>query len=181
MSTFKVQYEKELSKQIMQAFGFTNPMQLPRLNKIVINVGLSEALKNAQAIEKTLEDISMITGQRPVVSKAKKSISNFSLREGDKIGVYVTLRGDKMWDFLYRLIHIVLPRMKDFRGVSKKSFDYSGNYSLGMREQLVFPEIDSANIDKIRGMEISVVIKNSTPEKSLKFLEVLGMPFEKKH
>lgn len=163
----------------MQEFALKNFMQLPKLEKIVINFGLGEALKNAMAIEKTIEDIRSITGQAPVVAKAKKAIANFKIREGDSIGCYVTLRGDKCWDFLDRFVNIALPRLKDFRGLSRKSFDAAGNYSIGLKEQTIFPEIDSGAIDKLRGFEVTMVIRNSDNLKSYTFLKHLGIPFEK--
>jgi large subunit ribosomal protein L5 len=157
--------------------GYQNTMQVPRLEKIVVNVGMGEALENAKALDAAVEDITTITGQRPIVTRARKSIASFKLREGNPIGVKVTLRGDRMWDFLDRLCNIALPRQRDFRGISPDSFDGRGNYSLGLREQLVFPEIDYDSIDKIRGMEITIVTSAQTDEEAYQLLTHLGMPF----
>jgi large subunit ribosomal protein L5 len=157
--------------------GYDNVMQVPRLEKIVVNVGVGEALQNAKALDATVQDITTITGQKPIVTRARKSIANFKLREGNPIGVKVTLRGNRMWDFLDRLCNIALPRQRDFRGISPDSFDGRGNYSLGLREQLVFPEIDYDKIDKIRGMEIAIVTTAQTDEEALHLLRHLGLPF----
>jgi large subunit ribosomal protein L5 len=150
---------------------------VPRLEKIVVNVGVGEALQNAKALDATVQDITIITGQKPIVTRARRSIANFKLREGNPIGVKVTLRGNRMWDFLDRLCNIALPRQRDFRGISPDSFDGRGNYSLGLREQLVFPEIDYDKIDKIRGMEIAIVTTAQTDEEGLHLLRHLGLPF----
>jgi large subunit ribosomal protein L5 len=179
MAKLRQKYNNEIAPKLMEDLKVTNKFALPKLEKIVINVGLGEALKNASAMERVIEDIVSISGQRPIVSKAKKSISNFSLREGDKIGCYVTMRGERAWDFLDRFVNLSLPRVKDFRGVSKKSFDSSGNYSLGFKDLSMFPEVDTTKIDKIRGFEVTFVIKNSNKDKSIKMLEYLGMPFDK--
>jgi large subunit ribosomal protein L5 len=152
-------------------------MQVPRLDKIVVNVGLGEALQNAKALDATVEDVMTITGQRPIVTRARKSIASFKVREGNPIGVKVTLRGDRMWDFLDRLCNVALPRQRDFRGISPDAFDGRGNYSLGLREQLIFPEIDYDKIDKIRGLEITVVTTAQTDEEGFLLLRHLGMPF----
>ncbi len=157
--------------------GYQNVMQVPRLEKIVVNVGVGEALQNARALDATVEDLKTITGQMPIVRRARKSIASFKLREGNPIGVKVTLRGNRMWDFLDRLCNIALPRQRDFRGISPDSFDGRGNYSLGLREQLVFPEIDYDKIDKIRGMEITIVTTAGTDEEGFQLLRHLGMPF----
>ena len=157
--------------------GYQNVMQVPRLEKIVVNVGVGEALQNAKALDATVEDLKIITGQMPIVRRARKSIASFKLREGNPIGVKVTLRGNRMWDFLDRLCNIALPRQRDFRGISPDSFDGRGNYSLGLREQLVFPEIDYDKIDKIRGMEITIVTTAGTDEEGFQLLRHLGMPF----
>jgi large subunit ribosomal protein L5 len=157
--------------------GYENVMQVPRLEKIVVNVGVGEALQNAKALDATVQDITTITGQKPIVTRARRSIANFKLREGNPIGVKVTLRGNRMWDFLDRLCNIALPRQRDFRGISPDSFDGRGNYSLGLREQLVFPEIDYDKIDKIRGMEIAIVTTAQTDEEGLHLLRHLGLPF----
>ena len=171
------QYKSEIMPTLMKEFDYSSVMQVPRVTKVVVNVGLGEALDNAKAVEFAVNDITAITGQKPVVTKAKKSIAAFKLREGRAIGVKVTLRGERMWSFLTRLIHIALPRTRDFQGVSPDSFDGHGNYTLGLREQLIFPEIDYDNIDKIRGMEVSIVTTARTDEEGRRLLGLLGMPF----
>jgi large subunit ribosomal protein L5 len=171
------QYREEILPTLMKDFDFTSVMQVPRVSKVVVNVGLGEALDNAKAVEFATNDIMSITGQRPVVTKAKKSIAAFKLREGRAIGVKVTLRGERMWAFLTRLIHVALPRTRDFQGVSPYSFDGRGNYTIGLREQLIFPEIDYDMIDKIRGMEVSIVTTAQTDEEGRRLLGLLGMPF----
>jgi large subunit ribosomal protein L5 len=171
------QYKTEILPDLMNEFDYTSVMQVPRITKIVVNVGLGEALDNAKAVEFATNDIMAITGQRPVVTKAKKSIAAFKLREGRAIGVKVTLRGERMWSFLTRLIHVALPRTRDFQGVSPDSFDGHGNYTLGLREQLIFPEVDYDKIDKIRGMEVSIVTTARTDEEGRRLLGLLGMPF----
>lgn len=173
----KEQYKTDVTESLMKEFDYSNVMQVPRVNKIVINVGLGEALDNAKAIDFATNDITQITGQKPVVTRAKKSIAGFKLREGRAIGLKVTLRGDRMWSFLTRLIHVALPRTRDFQGVSPDSFDGRGNYTLGLREQLIFPEVDYDSIDKIRGMEVSIVTTASTDEEGRHLLALLGMPF----
>lgn len=171
------QYQEEIVPALMKEFDFKSVMQVPRLTKIVVNIGLGEALDNAKAIEFATNDIMAITGQRPVVTKAKKSIASFKLREGRSIGVKVTLRGERMWAFLTRLVHVALPRTRDFQGISPDSFDGRGNYTLGLREQLIFPEIDYDTIDKIRGMEVTIVTTAQTDEEGRQLLDKLGMPF----
>jgi len=170
-------YKEEVQPTMMKEFGYSSEMQIPRISKVVVNVGLGEALDNAKAIEFATNDIMAITGQRPVVTKAKKSIATFKLREGRSIGIKVTLRGERMWAFLTRLIHIALPRSRDFQGVSPDSFDGRGNYTLGLREQLIFPEVDYDSIDKIRGMEVSIVTTARTDEEGRRLLALLDMPF----
>lgn len=170
-------YKEEVQPTMMKEFGYSSEMQIPRISKVVVNVGLGEALDNAKAIEFATNDITAITGQRPVVTKAKKSIATFKLREGRSIGIKVTLRGERMWSFLTRLIHIALPRSRDFQGVSPDSFDGRGNYTLGLREQLIFPEVDYDSIDKIRGMEVSIVTTARTDEEGRRLLALLDMPF----
>ena len=170
-------YRDEVVPALTKEFGYRNPMQVPRLTKIVVNVGLGEALTNAKAIDAAVADIATITGQKPVVTRARRSIAQFKIRTGNVIGVKVTLRGERMWDFLERLTRIALPRIRDFRGVPGKSFDGRGNYSLGLREQLAFPEIDYDKVDRLRGLEISIVTTAKTDEESKKLLELLGMPF----
>lgn len=171
-------YREHVVPAMQKELGYENVMQVPRLEKIVVNVGVGEALQNAKALDATVHDITIITGQKPIVTRARKSIANFKLREGNPIGVKVTLRGNRMWDFLDRLCNIALPRQRDFRGISPDSFDGRGNYSLGLREQLVFPEIDYDEIDKIRGMEIAIVSTAQTDEEGLYLLRHLGMPFK---
>src|SRR5206468_8540268 len=162
-----------LSKQ----FEYGNPMQVPRVSKIVVNIGLGEALTNAKAIDAAVGDLALITGQRPIVTKAKRSIAQFRLRTGNPVGAKVTLRGERMWDFLERLTALALPRIRDFRGVPSRSFDGRGNFSLGFREQLAFPEIDYDKVDRLRGLEVSIVTTAKTDEESKRLLELIGMPF----
>lgn len=175
----KERYYTEVVPALMKSLNLKNPMQVPRIEKVVVNVGVGEALDNPKALDATVADIMAITGQKPVVTKARKSIANFKLREGRQIGVKVTLRGERMWSFLDRLMNIALPRVRDFRGVSPNAFDGRGNYTLGLREQLVFPEIDYDKIDKLRGMEISIVTTARTDEEGRQLLQLLGMPFKK--
>jgi large subunit ribosomal protein L5 len=170
-------YKNEVRPALMNEFNYSSVMQIPRITKVVVNIGLGEALDNAKAIEFATNDIMAITGQRPVVTKAKKSIATFKLREGRSIGVKVTLRGERMWAFLTRLIHIALPRTRDFQGVSPDSFDGRGNYTLGLREQLIFPEVAYDSIDKIRGMEVTIVTTAQTDEEGRRLLALLDMPF----
>jgi large subunit ribosomal protein L5 len=175
----KERYYNEVVPALMKSLNLKNPMQVPRIEKVVVNVGVGEALDNPKALDATVADIMAITGQKPIVTKARKSIANFKLREGRQIGVKVTLRGERMWSFLDRLINIALPRVRDFRGVSPNAFDGRGNYTLGLREQLVFPEIDYDKIDKLRGMEVSIVTTARTDEEGRQLLQLLGMPFKK--
>jgi large subunit ribosomal protein L5 len=162
---------------LQKELGYENVMEVPRLDKIVVNVGMGEALQNARSLDAAVQDITVITGQRPIVTRARKSIAAFKLREGNPVGVKVTLRGNRMWDFLDRLCNVALARQRDFRGISADSFDGRGNYSLGLREQLVFPEIDYDSIDKIRGMEVTIVTTAQTDEEGYLLLRYLGMPF----
>lgn len=171
------QYKEDVVPALMDEFQYKSVMQAPRLQKIVVNVGLGEALDNPKAIDFATNDIMTITGQKPVVTKAKKSIASFKLREGRSIGLKVTLRGERMWAFLTRLIHVALPRTRDFQGVSPDSFDGRGNYTLGLREQLIFPEIEYDKIDKVRGLEVSIVTTAQTDEEGRRLLSLLGMPF----
>jgi large subunit ribosomal protein L5 len=173
----KERYEKELVPALVQMLGLKNVMEAPKLEKIVLNIGLGEALENAKAVDAAVEDLSLISGQRPVVTKARKSIANFKLREGRTIGTKVTLRGERMWSFLDRLMNIALPRVRDFRGVSPDSFDGRGNFTLGFREQLMFPEITYDKIDKIRGFEVTIVTTADDDEAGRVLLSLLGMPF----
>jgi len=172
-------YRADLMPALMKEFGLDNPMQVPKLEKIVVNVGVGEALDNAKALDSAVEDIATITGQRPVVTKARKSIANFKLREGRSIGLKVTLRGERMWSFYDRLVNVALPRTRDFRGVSPNSFDGRGNYTLGIREQLIFPEIVYDKIDKIRGFEVSIITTAPDDEQGRRLLQLLGMPFRR--
>ena len=173
----KEQFEAEVVPALMREFGYKNVMQVPRLHKIVVNVGLGEAITNARALDATVNDVMTITGQRPVITRAKRSIAAFRLRTGMPIGVMVTLRGQRMWDFYDKLVNVALPRIRDFRGLPTKSFDGRGNFSLGVPEQLIFPEIDYDKIDKIRGLEVSVVTSARTDEEGRRLLQLLGMPF----
>jgi large subunit ribosomal protein L5 len=173
----KEHYQNEAIPTLMKEFSLSNVMQVPRLEKIIINVGVGEALDNAKALDAAVEDVSIITGQRPIITKARKSIASFKLREGRSIGVKVTLRGDKMWSFLDRLMNVALPRTRDFRGVSPNSFDGRGNFTLGVREQLIFPEVDYDKIDKIRGFEVTVVTTAPDDQQGRRLLQLLGMPF----
>ena len=173
----KEQYQDDVVPSLMNEFEYKSIMQVPRITKVVVNVGLGEALDNAKAVEFATNDITAITGQKPVVTRAKKSIAGFKLREGRAIGLKVTLRGERMWSFLTRLIHVALPRTRDFQGISPDSFDGRGNYTLGLREQLIFPEIDYDKIDKLRGMEISIVTTAERDEEGRRLLAQLGMPF----
>jgi len=170
-------YQKEVVATIMKDFGLGNLMQVPRIEKIVVNVGVGEAIDNAKALDAAVGDVMTITGQKPIVTKARKSIATYKLREGRSIGVKVTLRGERMWSFLDRLINVALPRTRDFRGVSPNSFDGRGNYTLGIGEQLIFPEIDYDKIDKIRGFELTIVNTAPNDEQGRRLLELLGMPF----
>jgi 50S ribosomal protein L5 len=175
----QVRYKEEIVSALMERFKYKNIMEVPKLNKIVINIGLGSAKDNPKVLESALRDLEIISGQKPIITTAKKSIANFKLREGMKIGTKVTLRGEKMYDFLDRLVNIALPRVRDFRGVSASSFDGRGNYALGIKEQLIFPEIVYDMIDQIRGMDIIIVTTAKTDEESKALLELLGMPFKK--
>ncbi|MBK8171067.1 MAG: 50S ribosomal protein L5 [Sandaracinaceae bacterium] len=179
VSRLQTKYKNEVIPSLMKEFSFTNPMEVPRLEKIVLNMGLGEAVANAKIIDSAVEEMTALAGQKPVITKARKSIATFKLREGVAIGVMVTLRRDRMWDFADRLINFALPRVRDFKGISGKSFDGRGNYSLGVREQIIFPEIDYDKIDKIKGMNISLVTTARTDEHGRALLAGLGMPFRK--
>jgi len=176
-SELRRRYHEEVVAALQKEFGYDNPMQVPRLQKIIVNIGLGEALQNAKALDAAVGDLTTITGQKPVVTRAKRSIAQFRVRTGNAIGVKVTLRGDRMWDFLERLTRLALPRIRDFRGVPSRSFDGRGNYSLGLREQLAFPEIDYDKVDRLRGLEVSIVTTAKTDEESKRLLALLGMPF----
>jgi large subunit ribosomal protein L5 len=170
-------YKAEVAPALQKQFEYRNPMQVPRVSKVVLNIGLGEALSNAKAIDAAVGDLSLITGQKPVITKAKKSIAQFRVRAGNSVGAKVTLRGPRMWDFLDRFTTLALPRIRDFRGVPGRSFDGRGNFSLGLREQLAFPEIEYDKVDRLRGLEISIVTTAKTDEESKRLLELLGMPF----
>ena len=170
-------YTAEDVPALQKQFEYGNPNQVPKLSKIVVNIGLGEALSNAKALDAALGDLTLITGQKPIVTKAKRSIAQFRVRTGNSIGAKVTLRGERMWDFMDRMTMLALPRIRDFRGTPGRSFDGRGNYSLGLREQLAFPEIDYDKVDRLRGLEISIVTTAKTDEESKKLLELLGMPF----
>ncbi|HBT46535.1 MAG TPA: 50S ribosomal protein L5 [Peptococcaceae bacterium] len=177
MARLKEKYLKEIRPAMQSKFGYRNIMEIPRLEKIVVNMGIGEATQNPKALDGAVEDLMTITGQRPVVTKAKKSIAAFKLRKGNKIGCKVTLRGDRMYEFLDRLVNVALPRVRDFKGVSPNSFDGRGNYTLGLREQLIFPEIEYDKIDQVRGMDITVVTTAKTDEEAMELLRLFGMPF----
>ncbi|PKM76874.1 MAG: 50S ribosomal protein L5 [Firmicutes bacterium HGW-Firmicutes-15] len=171
------QYKQDITPKMMDKFSYKNVMQVPKLEKVIINVGVGEAIQNPKALDGAVNDLTIIAGQKPVITKAKKSIAGFKLREGMPIGCKVTLRGERMYDFLSRLINIVLPRVRDFRGVSPQAFDGRGNYSLGIKEQTIFPEIDYDKIDKIRGLEVIIVTSAKTDEEARELLKSMGMPF----
>lgn len=174
----KERYEERYISALMEEFNYSNVMQVPRIQKVVVNIGMGEALQNAKALDRATEDLMTITGQRPIVTRSRKSIANFHLREGQPVGLKVTLRGHRMWSFLDRLMNVALPRQRDFRGISPDSFDGYGNYTLGLREQLVFPEINYDDIDKVRGMEVTIVTSAETDEEGRRLLSLLGMPFK---
>ncbi len=173
----KERYQKEVAPAVAKEFGVKNPMAIPRVEKVVINMGMGEAIANAKILDTAADELRAIVGQKPVITKAKKSIASFKLRQGMPIGVMVTLRGDRMYEFLDRLVSIALPRVRDFRGVSPKAFDGRGNYTIGVREQLIFPEIDFNKVDKLRGMNISIVTTAPNDEQARALLKGLGMPF----
>src|SRR5512136_3173177 len=175
----KERYQKEIAPALEAAIGTDNVMQIPRITKVVVNIGVGEALDNAKALEAAVTDMTTITGQKPIITKARTSIANFKLREGRQIGVKVTLRGERMWSFLDRLMNIALPRVRDFRGISPNAFDGRGNYTLGLREQLVFPEVEYDKIDKLRGLEVTIVTTATNDDHGRELLQMLGMPFGK--
>jgi large subunit ribosomal protein L5 len=179
MSQLKEKYRKEIAAAMMERQSYKNVMQVPRLEKIVLNIGLGEALTNAKALEAGEADLAAITGQHPVITRSKRSIAAFKLRAGNAIGVKVTLRGQKMWDFMEKLVSITLPRVREFQGVPRNAFDGRGNYTLGLKEQIVFPEIEFDKVDKVRGLEIVIVTTAKTDEEGRNLLELLGMPFVK--
>jgi large subunit ribosomal protein L5 len=177
--SLKQKYRDEVVPALQRDFNYRNPMQVPTLTKISVNIGLGEALTNGRAVDSAVSDLQIITGQKPVVNRAKKAISNFKLREGNPIGVSLTLRGDRMWEFLDRLVSLALPRVRDFHGVSANAFDGRGNYSLGLTEQIIFPEISFDQVERVRGMQINVITTAQTDEEGKRLLELLGMPFTK--
>ena len=177
MTRLQVKYKNEIAPALMNKFSYKSVMQIPKVEKVIVNVGCGESKNNAKEIEAICKDIATITGQKPITRKARKSVANFKLREGETVGVMVTLRGDKMYEFLDRLFSVALPRVRDFRGVSTKAFDGRGNYALGVREQLIFPEIEYDKVEKIRGMEMIFVTTAKTDEEAKELLRLLGMPF----
>lgn len=182
MTMFKsteLTYKEDVVETLFKEFSYSNVMEVPRVSKVVVNIGLGEALDNPKAVEFAVRDVEMITGQKAIVTKAKKSIAGFKLREGRIIGVKVTLRGDRMWSFLQRLIHLALPRTRDFQGIPADAFDGRGNYTLGLREQLIFPEISYDKMDKVRGLSVTIVTTAKTDEEGRRLLELLGMPFKR--
>jgi large subunit ribosomal protein L5 len=180
MNRMEEKYNKEVVPALRKAFDLKNIMQVPRITKVIVNIGMGEAMDNPKAMESAVSDLTTITGQKPVMTKARKSIANFKLREGRLIGTKVTLRGDRMWAFLDRLMSTALPRVRDFRGVSANAFDGRGNYTLGLRDQLIFPEIEYDKIDKLRGMEVTIVTTAKDDDQARVMLQLLGMPFSKK-
>jgi len=177
MPGMKSVYLNEVKNKLTEEFGYKNQMEIPKMQKIAVNVGMGESLTNKNAIESMLGDLTLITGQKPVVTKAKISIANFNLREGMRVGIRVTLRSKRMWDFWDRLVNLSLPRIRDFRGISANSFDGNGNYNLGIREHIIFPEIDYGKVDKIRSFQITIVTSAKTDQEGYKLLQLLGMPF----
>ena len=180
MNRMQEKYNSEVVPALRKAFDLKNVMQVPRIQKVVVNIGMGEAMDNPKALEAAVADLTTITGQKPIMTKARKSIANFKLREGRLIGTKVTLRGDRMWSFLDRLMNTALPRVRDFRGVSGNAFDGRGNYTLGLRDQLIFPEIEYDKIDKLRGMEVTIVTTAKDDDQARTMLQMLGMPFSKK-
>jgi large subunit ribosomal protein L5 len=179
MNKMQERYQKEVVQTLIKAFGYKNVMQVPRIDKVVLNIGLGSEQDNAKALEAAMGDLTTISGQKPVMTKARKSIANFKLREGRIIGTKVTLRGKKMWYFLDRLINVALPRVRDFRGISPEAFDGRGNYTLGLKDQLIFPEIEYDKIDKLRGMEVTIVTSAKSDDHARLMLQLMGMPFKK--
>ena len=179
MSRLKETYQNEIVDAMIKKFGYKNIMEVPKLDKIVINMGVGDAVSNAKNLDKAVEELALISGQKPIITKAKKSIAGFRLREGMPIGCKVTLRGERMYEFLDKLVTVSLPRVRDFHGVSKKAFDGRGNYTLGVKEQLIFPEVDYDLVDKVRGLDIVIVTTANTDEESRELLTQLGMPFQK--
>ncbi len=178
-SRLKQKYQQEVVPALRKEFNYKNPMQVPGVHKVVVNIGMGEVIQNAKAMDAAIADLATITGQRPVITRAKRSVAAFKLREGMQIGCMVTLRGDNMYQFLDKLLNVALPRLRDFQGVSAEAFDGRGNYTLGLREQLVFPEIDYDKVDKVRGMEVSIVTTARTDEEGRQLLRLMGMPFKR--
>ena len=178
-SRLKERYQQEVVSALQKEFNYANPMQVPTVHKVIVNIGMGEAIQNAKAMDAAVSDLATITGQRPVITRAKRSVAAFKLREGMQISCMVTLRGERMFYFLDKLMNVALPRLRDFQGVSAEAFDGRGNYTLGLREQLVFPEIDYDKVDKVRGMEVSIVTTARTDEEGRRLLRLLGMPFKK--
>ncbi|QGH32729.1 50S ribosomal protein L5 [Gracilibacillus salitolerans] len=179
MNTLKEKYNNEIVSSLVEKFNYDSVMEVPKVEKIVVNMGVGDAVQNSKALDAAVEELSQITGQKPVVTKAKKSIAGFRLREGMPIGAKVTLRGERMYDFLQKLIDVSLPRVRDFRGISKKAFDGRGNYTLGVKEQLIFPEINYDQVNKVRGMDVVIVTTANSDEEATELLTQLGMPFQK--
>ncbi len=179
MSRLKERYRDEIVSAMMQEQGYKNPMQVPRLDKIVLNIGLGEAIQNQRALEAATNDLSLISGQHPVITRAKRSIASFKLRAGMAIGLMVTLRGERMYEFFDRLVNATLPRVRDFQGLPREAFDGRGNYTLGMKEQIIFPEIDYDKVDKIRGLQVSIITTARTDEEARRLLELMGAPFSR--
>jgi large subunit ribosomal protein L5 len=175
----KQRYRDEIAPTLMREFGYANAMQAPRVQKVVVNIGLGEAIQNAKALDAAAEDLATITGQKPVITRAKQSIANFKIRKGNPIGLMVTTRGDRMWELLDRLLNAALPRIRDFRGVSPEAFDGRGNFSLGIREQLIFTEIEYDKVDRVRGLQVNIVTSAQNDEEGKRLLELLGMPFSR--
>jgi large subunit ribosomal protein L5 len=175
----KEMYRQEVVPALMKEFGYKNVMQVPRVEKVMLNMGLGEALQNPRALDSASDDVATITGQKPVITRAKRSIANFKVRQGNPIGIMVTIRGDRMYEFLDRMLNAALPRIRDFRGVSPNAFDGRGNFSLGIREQLIFPEIDYDKIDRIRGMQVTIATTAASDEEGKRLLELMGMPFSR--
>lgn len=179
MNELKVKYNEEVVKSLVEKFNYDSVMQAPKVEKIVINMGVGDAVQNAKVLDSAVEELGLISGQKPLITKARKSIAGFRLREGMPIGAKVTLRGARMYDFLQKLIHVSLPRVRDFRGISNKAFDGRGNYTLGIKEQLIFPEVDYDQVSKVRGLDIVIVTTANTDEEARELLSLLGMPFQK--
>jgi large subunit ribosomal protein L5 len=179
MNRLREKYQNEIVPSLVEKFNYSSVMAVPKVEKIVVNMGVGDAVSNAKALDKAVEELTQITGQKPLITKAKKSIAGFKLREGMPIGAKVTLRGERMYEFLDKLVSVSLPRVRDFRGISKKAFDGRGNYTLGVKEQLIFPEVDYDKVDKVRGMDIVVVTTANTDEEARELLTLMGMPFQK--